>query len=173
MPVNLDSADVFGNLPPDKGGLGGNFAVGGPGIVVQPVVGQFATVQGVPGSLLAVCQVPTAETTTSTSPTNLATDDAVTFTLAVETRVLVEFTANGAVSGSGLNCRDVVEYDGVQETKSVVDTANAMAGCGSNIVLRDCKTLAAGTHTVRVKHCAVSGGTSMWRGRVLTVKMAP
>ena len=121
---------------------------------------------------LASVFVPATQTTTSTTFTDLGTLDTVTFTLVATTNVIVNYIAYEFNSGANTNS-NVVNVDGADVASSYDLTmitggnnpASGIAGWIAN-------SLAAGSHTIKVRH-KVSAGTGSWANRQLMVLATP
>ena len=126
-----------------------------------------------PLTLLAVNTVATSESTSSTALVDLTTLDSVSFTLDETRNVLCAYVANTYnTSASNSYHRDVFNFDGSDDTGSQTDTV-AVAGFANNDVMLYQKSLAAGAHTVKVRHASPFAGTGTWRARTLAVFLAP
>lgn len=124
-----------------------------------------------PGTILGVNYVSTDESTASTTSVDLTTADTVTFTLTATTTVMVMYTANCYQSAGtvGFNNRSTVNYDGTDDTTTNNDVASSALSRGAICAAYGTKSLAAGTHTIKVVHAMPNGGTGHWRSRLLTI----
>jgi len=124
----------------------------------------------VPGQILGVTYVPTSENATSTTPVDLATPDSVTFTLYESHQILVEYCSEVYHSATGaLNL--TVFLDGTQQGPTVV-VSSWGGGAGMIHALKYplSGSIAAGSHTVNIKH-HVSAGTGTWLYRSTKVSV--
>lgn len=121
-------------------------------------------------SVLGVSFVDTAESTSSTSYTDLGTADSVTFTLPATTTVIVQYSCS-IFAASGLNAYNQANVDGT--LTGLLDQALTIGG-GTIVTMTYgySVSLAAGTHTIKIQH-KVSANTGQWQGRLLTVLGIP
>ncbi len=136
---------------------------------------QFGITPTASPGVLAALFVPTQEATTSTSYTDLATLDSVTFTLTATTNVVIEYRSyeslNFAATGATEN---IVNIDG----SDVSGTDTAESPPASPNYVGSCQyvtSLAAGAHTVKIRHRVDPGvgGSGVWLRRMLVVTAAP
>ncbi len=127
----------------------------------------------VKGEILGLSYVATDQSTSSSSLADLTTADSVTITLESQQDVLVLWTANIYQSTAGANNRDIVDLDGSDEAASQIDHTAAAVNSGMAAVLTyKIASLSAGSHTIKIQHAAVGGGTAHWRNRSMIVMRA-
>jgi len=124
----------------------------------------------VAGEIIGSSYVATDQSTTSTTLADLATADSVTFTLESAQDVFIWYLANVYQSTAGANCRDIVDIDGTDEATSQIDFTAAAANSGAaDAWVFKKAALGSGSHTIKVQHAAVGGGTAHWRNRSVVV----
>ena len=127
------------------------------------------------GVLLANFEVLGGESTTSTSYTDLATADSVTFTLSATTTVIIDYLCQITFAASimGETGFNIINEDGSDVTGTAVS-------CGGHTVNNTATShcvytvsLASGSHTIKVRHKTQNGGSTTWQCRQLKVWSAP
>lgn len=127
-----------------------------------------------PGEILGYNYVATDQSTTSTTYTDLTSADSVSVTVPTGgANVLVEFfcyiynTVDNAVAGSE------IFLDGVAQTGSVSEPSASNFYQWPYHLVYKLTSLAAGSHTIAVKHRTAAGQTGHWLLRSLIVSVAP
>ncbi len=121
-----------------------------------------------PGTILNYISIPANESTTSTTPVDLATAESISITLSATADVIVEYFSGYYNTSASWQGHAVIYLDGVEQPStdfSLNETsiANTLVGFVCCSVL---SAVAAGTHTIDMKHY-VAGGTGHWIGRFL------
>lgn len=121
-----------------------------------------------PGQLLGVSRVDTVQATTSTSFTDLATIESVTFTLDSSADILVRWRGSTFNSTGGITANlAIANFDGVDEGGS--ESTIYPNGLQYDSVIFISKNLAAGTHTIKIRK-RVTAGSGSWMNRQLSVE---
>lgn len=135
---------------------------------------QFGITPTASPGVLGALFVPTQENTTSTTYVDLATLDTVTFNLSATTNIVVTYLAYEALNVGTNDVDNIVNIDGSDIAGS--DTA-ASPPAAQNMVgsCQYATSLAAGTHTVKIRHRigTSGGGTGQWLRRLLVVTAGP
>jgi hypothetical protein len=113
--------------------------------------------------------VTTNETTVSNSYVDLATLDSVTFVLLATTDISIQYLAEEYNDTAAIErSQNIVNIDGsdVAATETLMDipTNSQSMGFAADVV-----SLAAGSHTIKIRHL-VGGGTGHWQRRQLIVR---
>lgn len=124
-----------------------------------------------PGHIYGRSCVATQESTTSTGAVDLTTTQSVTFTLAATTSVLI-FGFAGAVNTTATGRAQVIYADVDGTDTAIASAGNFSTSLGTPIA--DCieKSLAAGSHTIKLQFASASGGTAFFDNRALVVMRA-
>jgi hypothetical protein len=114
------------------------------------------------------------QSTTSTTYVDLATADTVTFTLAAATNVIVQYEATCYTSGASTVLFNAIFIDETQVVVNDFDTTtiNASNSTSQTKGRWFAPSLAAGVHTVNVKH-RVNNSTGHWVNRLLWIIATP
>jgi len=142
----------------------------------QPFVLQDNVSWALPlGKILAFNYVATSQSTTSTSVTDLATVDSITFSLDATQNVIILYQAHAynGTGGSTIVNRDWVMVDTVLDNNAVIDTGLLTAGMAQTVGILYRLSLASGSHTIKVQHGVPNGGTGTWYSRALMAILSP
>ena len=127
------------------------------------------------GGTLGFNYAGTDESTTSTTYVDLATPDSVTFSLPTGGgNVLVEYIFTTYGNTSPTTTSSEIYLDGVAQAGSANNYYNPTANVGqTTAIVYRLTGLAAGSHTVNVKHSTQAGTTGHWIYRSLKVSVCP
>lgn len=120
------------------------------------------------GMTLAFSMNSAGESTSSTVPTDLPTPDQVAFTLDAACDVGVEFTAVCNYSGPVNTMSSQLVYDGTPDGSGSGAVTPAAATYQECLTFMHKKSLAPGSHVIKVQHW-VGAGTGTWARRALHV----
>lgn len=124
----------------------------------------------VPGQILAVSNVQTDQSTTSSSAADLTTTQHITFTMPATGNVLISGTCRSSNTAAGNSHIIYVDIDG---TDTTLTTAYGPANnYYFNMTGQYLTSLAAGSHTLKLQF-GTSGGTANYAFRTITVQAAP
>jgi len=135
-----------------------------------------AYVDSAAGKHLAPCtQVLTSESTTSTSFTDLATVDTISFTLGATTNVMISYASvmKRDSTGSSFNAVNIDGSDDASASNFVMAQNNTSVGSAAlpqQSFFQYIVSLASGAHTIKIRH-KVDGGTGTWANRVTCAQL--
>jgi hypothetical protein len=125
------------------------------------------------GELLGHSFVQTDQTTTVSTAVDLATADSVSFTLDAPSDVLLVYSAIAYVGTGGFACTNYVFVDGTNAASvnyTSPATANSLFAAP---ISWKAAGLAAGAHTLTVRHSVQAGATAHWLFRTVQIVRVP
>lgn len=144
-----------------------SYAVGTSGVGITSVNG--STGPTIQNGVLASIYVDTAQSTNSTTYTDLSTADTVTFTLNSTTNIVITYIATESTDTNLGVSNNIANIDGTNVTVN----NNAVVFASSSVVMPGVfvyrTSLASGSHTIKIEHKVTGVSTGTWQSRLLTV----
>lgn len=153
--------------------LSGDFIVlvsDGTNIQIVSLTRQDMAAYASPAFPASPATVATDESTTSTTYVDLATADSVTFTLGAARNLLVIYISGTYTSGDNGNVYSQVYLDGAAQSGSELQQTLPHANYGiAHCIMFLIASVAAGSHTIAIKHHSQTTFTAHWYARTLAV----
>jgi hypothetical protein len=146
----------------------------GPGSVSATVHGTAvaatfsASINASSPDVLGTNFVGTAESIASSTFGALTTADSVTFNLASATTVYIDYRAMVNQAGGDSQNQLIANFDGVDDTNSTTPES-VYDGNDNNSSLVYLRSLAAGSHTIKIRYLTATGVTT-WSSRLLVIR---